>query len=68
MQEQTTMEIETETQVKQLRRCDDEGIDCSDIPELTKEKLLYGKIRFPVSPAKRSGRGCGKATPVRTRI
>ena len=52
MQEQTTMEIETETQVKQLRRCDDEGIDCSDIPELTKEKLLHGKIRFPNLPPK----------------
>ena len=46
------MEMETKTQVKQLDDVDDEGIDCSDIPELTKEKLLYGKIRFPNLPPK----------------
>ena len=52
MEGQTTIEMETKTQVKQLDNVDDEGIDCSDIPELTKEKLLHGKIRFPNLPPK----------------
>ena len=52
MEGQTTIEMETKTQVKQLDDVDDEGIDCSDIPELTKEKLLHGKIRFPNLPPK----------------
>ena len=52
MEEQTTIEMETKTQVKQLDDVDDEGIDCSDIPELTKEKILHGKIRFPNLPPK----------------
>ena len=46
----TTMKMESETQVSQLKAIDDEGIDCSDIPELTKEMLLHGKIRFPNLP------------------
>ena len=38
--------------IKRLEGTDDSGIDFSDIPELTKEKLLRSKIRFPNLPPK----------------
>ena len=37
---------------KRLEDIADEDIDYSDIPKLTKEKLLHGTIRFPNLPPK----------------
>lgn len=46
------MEEQIEVTIKRLEDIDDEDIDYSDIPKLTKEKLLNGKIRFPNLPPK----------------
>ena len=46
------MQEQTETTIKCLEDIDDEDIDYSDIPKLTKEKLLHAKIRFPNLPPK----------------